>query len=233
MAPVQPATTSPTAPADAPKHNSIGLRIWHWSNAGLVLFQLMTILFMFVIVNVKTLAPEFSQVLAEKGANLPADELRGLRRIVSHRIWDWHIWAGIALSCLLAFRVLVSFWQRGGQRTAAKIAALKARQAQGDATATKALWARYAYRAFYVVLAVMVLTGLILVFEDYFPSIEHLMKEIHEYTMYAVIAFVVAHIFGVFRADATVEPGLVSSMINGGEPAEDTARQAVETTPAG
>ena len=114
----------------------------------------------------------------------------------------------------------MSFRQRGGQRTAAKIGAIKARAAAGEAGATKALWVRYSYRAFYVILAVMVVTGLILVFEDYFRSIEHWTKEIHGFTMYLVLAFVVAHIFGVFRAEVTEEPGLVSEMINGGEPAE-------------
>ncbi|SET80934.1 cytochrome b/b6 domain-containing protein [Hymenobacter actinosclerus] len=216
MAAPQPVSAT-SATRTGLRHNSRGLRIWHWLNSGLVLFQLMTILFLFVIVKVKTLAPEFSQVLADKGVNLPAAELRGLTRIVSHRIWDWHIWSGITIACLLAFRVIVSFRQRGSQRTAAKIDAIKAR----GTGATKALWVRYSYRAFYIILAVMVLTGLILVFEDYFPSIEHLMKEIHEYTMYAVIAFVVAHILGVFRAEVTDEPGIVSAMINGGEPAEE------------
>ncbi|RFP65788.1 cytochrome b/b6 domain-containing protein [Hymenobacter lapidiphilus] len=219
MAAVQPVSTSSTANA-SPKRNSLGLRIWHWLNSGLVLFQLMTILFMFVIVKVKTLAPEFSQVLAEKGVNLPAAELRGLTRIVSHRIWDWHIWTGIIISCLLAFRVIVSFRQRGSQRTAAKLAAIRAREARGEAGASRARWVRYSYRAFYIILAVMVVTGLVLVFEDYLEPIKEVAETIHEYTMYAVIAFVVAHIVGVFRSEVTDEPGVVSAMINGGEPAE-------------
>jgi Ni/Fe-hydrogenase 1 B-type cytochrome subunit len=214
------------SPAPAPsgaKRNSLGLRIWHWSNSGLVLGQLITILFLFVVVKVKTLAPEFSKVLAEKGVTMAPEQLRGLTRIVAHRIWDWHIWMGIALSVLLAFRVVVSFRQRGAQRTAAKLAALKSRAAHGEAGATKDLWVRYSYRAFYVVLAVMVVTGLILVFEDYFRSIEHLMKEIHEFSMYVVLAFVVAHIVGVFRAEVTDEPGITSAMIHGGEVVEEEA----------
>ena len=215
-----PSPSAPTTVTTGPKRNSLGLRIWHWSSSGLVLAQLITILFLFIIVKVKTLAPEFSQVLAGKGVNLPAAELRGLTRIVAHRIWDWHIWIGIAISCLLAYRVVVSFMQRGSQRTAAKLALLKSRAAQGESGAARAVWVRYSYRAFYVVLAVMVVTGLILVFEDYFRSIEHLSKEIHEVSMYLVLAFVVAHIFGVFRAEVTDEPGIVSDMINGGEPAE-------------
>ncbi|OWP63552.1 hypothetical protein CDA63_08185 [Hymenobacter amundsenii] len=219
MAP-QTSSAPVTAVGAGPKHNSLGLRIWHWSNSGLVLAQLITILFLFVIVKVKTLAPEFSKVLAEKGVNLPAAELRGLTRIIAHRIWDWHIWIGITISCLLAYRVVVSFLQRGGQRTAAKIETIKARAAAGEAGATKALWVRYSYRAFYVVLGVMVVTGLILVFEDYFRSLEHYAKEVHEISMYIVLAFVVAHIVGIFRAEVTEEPGVVSAMINGGEPAE-------------
>ncbi|WP_426490375.1 cytochrome b/b6 domain-containing protein [Hymenobacter sp. 102] len=212
---------SASAPVPAgPKRNSLGLRIWHWASSGLVLFQLLTILFLFVVLKVKQLAPEFSKVLAEKGVVMAPDQLRGLTRIVAHHIWDWHIWAGLLISLLLAYRVLVSFRQRGSQRTAAKIAHLQTLASQGDAVAKKGVLIRYSYRMFYVVLAVMVLTGVILVFEDYFRSIEHLSKEIHEVSMYAVIAFVVAHIFGVFRAEVTDAPGLVSGMINGGEPAE-------------
>ncbi|RSK47385.1 cytochrome b/b6 domain-containing protein [Hymenobacter rigui] len=212
---------SASSPVTAgPKRNSVGVRIWHWINSGLVLFQLMTILFLFVVLKVKGLAPDFSKRLAEKGINMAPDQLRGLSSVVAHRIWDWHIWAGILISILLAYRVVVSFRQRGSQRTAAKIAHLQAQAAQGDTAAKKGVLVRYSYRVFYVVLAVMVLTGLILVFEDYFRSIEHLCKEIHEVTMYAVIAFVVAHIFGVFRAEVTDAPGIVSGMINGGKPAE-------------
>ena len=213
--------SSSTTISVAPRHNSGGLRFWHWSNAALVLVQLLTILFLFVIVKVKTLAPEFSKVLAEKGVNMAPEDLRGLTRIVSHRIWDWHIWIGITLSVLLAFRVVVSFLQRGRQRTAAKIAALKGRAAQGDTVAQQGVWVRYAYRGFYVVLAVMVFTGLILVFEDNFRSIEHTAKEVHEFTMYIVIAFVAAHIAGVFRAEVTHDPGIVSDMINGGASDEE------------
>ncbi|MBC6697594.1 cytochrome b/b6 domain-containing protein [Hymenobacter sp. BT190] len=213
-------TTSAPA-ATGVKRNSLGLRIWHWANSGLVLAQLMTILFLFVIVKVKTLAPEFSKVLAEKGVTMAPEELRGLTRIVAHRIWDWHIWIGIAISVLLALRVLVSFRQRGGQRTAAKLARLKSRVAAGEPGSAKAVWVRYSYRAFYVVLAVMVVTGIILVFEDNFRSIEHTMKEIHEVSMYVVLAFVVAHIVGVFRSEVTDEPGITSDMIHGGEPVEE------------
>jgi cytochrome b561 len=216
-------TPQPTPASHAPnlKRNSRGLRIWHWSNSALVLAQLATILFLFVVVKVKTLAPEFSKALADKGVTMAPADLRGLTRIVAHRIWDWHIWIGIALACLLAYRVLVSFLQQGGQRTDAKLARLKERAAQGEAGATKAVWVRYSYRVFYVILAVMVVTGLVLVFEDYFPSIEHTAKEIHEFTMYLVIAFVVAHIVGVFRAEVTTEPGIVSDMIHGGETVEE------------
>ncbi|UOQ79301.1 cytochrome b/b6 domain-containing protein [Hymenobacter sp. 5414T-23] len=149
------------------------------------------------------------------------DQLRSLTSIVAHRIWDWHIWIGITLASFLAFRVVVSFLQKGGQRTAGKLARLKARAAQGDPTVGKAVWVRYSYRVFYVILAVMVLTGLILVFEDYFSSIEHTVKEIHNVTMYLIIAFVIAHIVGVVRAEVTTEPGLTSDMIHGGEPADN------------
>lgn len=211
---------APATTAAGVKRNSLGLRIWHWANSGLVMAQLLTILFLSVIVRTKTLAPEFSKALAEKGVQMSPADLRGLSRIVSHRIWDWHIWLGLALAVVLAYRVLVSFRQRGGQRTAAKLARLKARVAQGDPTVGLGVWVRYSYRFFYLVLAVMVVTGLVLVFEDYFRSIEHTAKEVHNVSMYIVLAFVVLHILSVFRAEVTHEPGITSDMIHGGEQVE-------------
>ncbi|UOQ79300.1 hypothetical protein [Hymenobacter sp. 5414T-23] len=49
------------------KRNSLGLRIWHWSNAALVSAQLLTIVFMSVIIKVKGLAPTSARPWRRKG----------------------------------------------------------------------------------------------------------------------------------------------------------------------
>ena len=45
----------------------------------------------------------------------------------------------------------------------------------------------------------------------------HNIKELHELLSYAVSIFVPLHIAGVFVAEVTCEPGIVSNMINGGK----------------
>ncbi|WP_262920544.1 cytochrome b/b6 domain-containing protein [Hymenobacter sp. 5516J-16] len=108
--------------ATGPKRNSLGLRLWHWANTAVISGLLLTILFLFVIVQMKTVGPEFQKVLAAEGVTFSREQVRGLTRIVSHRIWGWHIGLGVALTVLLVLRIVVEVVQKGGQRFGVKLA---------------------------------------------------------------------------------------------------------------
>ncbi|WP_262920543.1 cytochrome b/b6 domain-containing protein [Hymenobacter sp. 5516J-16] len=72
-------------------------------------------------------------------------------------------------------------------------------------------------------LVVMVVTGLALLYADDFEAlhaIEHTVEEIHNITMYLVLAFTAGHLAGVVYAELTKNRGIVSDMIHGGGPAE-------------
>ncbi|MCB2409771.1 cytochrome b/b6 domain-containing protein [Hymenobacter lucidus] len=203
--------------------NSLALRLWHWSSAAVISGLLTTILFLFVILKMKTVGPQFQEVLQKEGVTMSKEQVRGLTRIVSHRIWDWHIYLGVALSFLLVFRIVLEFFQPAGQRFGAKLGVARQyfRQVGADMQdARHSLVVKYSYAAFYLMLTVMVLTGLVLIYADdveLLHKLEHTIKEVHNFTMYLVIAFVVAHIAGVVWSELTKGKGIVSDMINGGK----------------
>ncbi|GGG51905.1 cytochrome b/b6 domain-containing protein [Hymenobacter glacieicola] len=218
--------TEQAGPTTGLKRNSLGLRLWHWANTAVVSGLLLTILFLFVIVKMKTVGPEFQKVLATEGVTFSREQVRGLTRIVSHRIWDWHIGLGVALTALLALRVVVEVAQKGGQRFSVKLAVARRifRQRGPDLQDSRhSLLVKYSYLAYYLMLVVMVATGLVLLYADDVEAlhqIEHTVEEVHNFTMYLVLAFTAAHLLGVVYAELTKNRGIVSDMIHGGGPAE-------------
>ncbi|PJJ58646.1 cytochrome b/b6 domain-containing protein [Hymenobacter chitinivorans] len=211
-----------TAPPVANRH-SLGLRLWHWGSAAVISGLLTTILFLFVILKMKTVGPQFQEVLQKEGVTMSKEQVRGLTRIISHRIWDWHIYLGVALSFLLLFRIALEFVQPRAQRFATKLGVARqyAQQVGADVRDTRhSVLVKYSYLAFYLMLTVMVGTGLVLIFADdveFLHKIEHTVKEVHNVTMYLVLAFIGFHLGGVMWAELTKNRGIVSDMINGGK----------------
>ncbi|MBC6612699.1 cytochrome b/b6 domain-containing protein [Hymenobacter sp. BT507] len=198
--------TSPTV-----KKYSLGMRLWHWGNAFLITAQLVTILFISVIVNTKSLRPEFQQAFQKTGGSLSEQQARSLAHIVSERIWDWHVYFGLALAAFLVFRIVLTFVQPAAQSFRTRFR--EARQEGGTA-----LFAKYTYIAFYLFLVVQVATGLALVYGDNLGlarGAEHTIKEIHEVNMYLIIAYTVLHIVGVVRSEIVERYGPLGSMIHG------------------
>jgi thiosulfate reductase cytochrome b subunit len=71
---------------------------------------------------------------------------------------------------------------------------------------------------FYSLPTIIVLTGLVLTWADevtWLHSMEHTAKEIHNVTMYIIIAFFVVHVVGVVWAELTKDHGLISRMVGG------------------
>jgi Ni,Fe-hydrogenase I cytochrome b subunit len=205
------------------RRNSAAIRIWHWTSALVILGLLMTILFQFVIVKARSAVPLFQETLQKSNITLTTQQARSLTHIISERIWDWHIYLGVALSVLLAFRVATEVAQPATQKFSFKLGQVRKlfREVGADSADYRhSLFVKYSYLAFYLMLVVMVVTGLALIYADdvaFLNPLEHTMKEVHNFTMYLVMAFTAFHLIGVVRAELTTDKGIVSDMINGGE----------------
>lgn len=201
---------------------SAPLRVWHWGNALLVTGQLLTILFLKVIVDARSAIPEFLRTPTKDGAAPTEQQGRAFAHIISERIWDWHIAIGLGLAAFWLLRVLLELRGPAEVRFSTRLllVARKYRLAppadKGDAR--HVLFAKTTYALFYLFLTVMVITGLALTWADDVPflhSIEHTVKDVHNVTMYLIIGFFVLHLAGVVWSEITEDHGLISRMVSG------------------
>lgn len=212
-------------PATATHDYSVPMRIWHWVNAALVSGQLLTILFQKVIVNAKHAVPEFQQAIAKGGGTLSEQQGRAVAHVISERIWQWHIWLGVALAVFWLFWTVMQALDPAGRRFGARLLAAAQRYRLAapaeHADARHVLLAKLTYAAFYLFITIMVVTGLALIFADDVPwlgGMEHTIKEVHNVTMYLIIGYIVLHVVGVVWADIHDDRGLISRMVSGEDP---------------
>ncbi len=209
-------------PAATTYDYSAPLRVWHWGNTLLVSGQLLTILFLKVIVNSRSAVPEFQHTLGKDGVAATEQQGRAFAHIINDRIWDWHIAIGLTLAAFWLLRVLLELRGPAEVRFSTRLllVARKYRLAPpaDKSDARHALFAKTTYALFYLFLTVMVVTGLALTWADdvdFLHRIEHSVSDVHNVTMYLIIAFFVVHLAGVVWAEITSDHGLISRMISG------------------
>ena len=219
-------TPTITPAVEAPTHDySVPLRVWHWSNSLLVSGQLITILFLKVIVNARSAVPEFQHVLSQENITLSVKQAGSLTHIISERIWQWHIYIGLTLAAFWLLRVVLELRGPSSQRFSTRLLEVARRYRLAPAAekgaAGKMLFAKSTYALFYLFLSVMAVTGLILTWADdvaLLGKMEHTAKEIHNVTMYLIIGFFVVHVVGVVWSEITKDHGLISRMVGGEVP---------------
>lgn len=214
---------TPTLTAEAPASDyRAPLRVWHWLNALLVSGQLLTILFQKVIVNARGIIPAFMAGQPAATAAQARPTVQAFAHLLSDRIWQWHIYMGLALAATWLLRLALELRGPADLRFSTRLLAVARRYRlappAGKGAAGRILFAKSTYAAFYLLLTGLVVTGLLLTWADDVPAlhrIEHPVKEVHGALMYGVIAFVVVHVVGVVWAEATAEHGLISRMVGG------------------
>ena len=213
-------------PAEKPTHDyTAPMRVWHWGNALLISGQLLTILFLKVILNLRTAVPEFQKALSHDNITITVKQARTFTHIISDRIWEWHVYIGLTLAAFWLLRVVMELRGPSDMRFSARLLEVARRYRLAPpadkGAAGKVLFAKSTYALFYLLLTIMVFTGLILTWADdvaILGQMEDLAKEIHEVTMYVIIGFFVVHVVGVVWAELTKDHGVVSRMIGGEAP---------------
>lgn len=198
------------------------LRVWHWGSALLVTGQLLTILFLEIIVDPHSVSSEFKSFLSKGGMVLTQAQGRELGHIIADRIWEWHIYIGLTLAGFWLFRVALELRGPAPVRFSARLQEVARRYRVAPpaerGTARNSLLVKASYALFYSFITVMALTGLALTWADdvaFLGSIEHTVKEVHNVTMYLIITFFVVHVVGVVWSELTKDHGLISRMIGG------------------
>lgn len=222
MAAIEPVRRNINHP-DKIKKYSAPLRLWHWMNTLVISGSLITVLINSTVLDEGSNAEFLKDELQKAGTSVTNGQTRPVAGALADSVWSVHIYFGYCLAALLLFRLLLEFFQLADQRLLRKI-----KTAYRDYFVIKKhrklarheFVVKLTYAAFYLVLLIMVATGLTLAFKAplHIPrATAHSVKNIHGFCMYVVIAFIVVHLAGVFLAERKESPGIVSDMINGGK----------------
>ena len=196
------------------------MRLWHWMNTIVITCSLLT-----VLINSTILDREIALGLYKennKKTELSDAQIKNIVHELEEKVWEFHIYIGYALAALLAFRIVLEFFELADKKF---IRNLKGAYLHYKNTtekrmnSTKKLVIKLVYLIFYLLLIMIVITGFLLVFKSELhiaKDISHDIKEFHSFCMYMILGFTVAHIAGVILAERKDDKGIVSDMINGG-----------------
>ncbi|WP_448698494.1 cytochrome b/b6 domain-containing protein [Mucilaginibacter sp. AW1-3] len=206
----------------AGKKYSASLRLWHWLNAIVISGSLITVLINSTILKSRKSAPIALAAMQHDSAVVTLKQAQTAVHALGDKVWEVHVYFGFGLAVLLLFRLMAEFFQLADQKFIRRFKASwhqffvikKQRQLVKHDLVVKSI-----YIMFYLLLLIMVVTGLCLAFNDdlaFMKTIGHDVKELHGFCMYLILAFIVVHFAGVFLAERKDSRGIVSDMINGG-----------------
>ncbi|PWS28839.1 Ni,Fe-hydrogenase I cytochrome b subunit [Pedobacter yonginense] len=204
------------------KRYAASTRFWHWINFIIISGSLLTVLINSTLFD-RAQRSFVKGELMNAGVAVTDQQAGSVTHGLEDQVWGIHIYFGYALAALFIFRALAEFFLPSHQRLIPKLK--KAYQAyfilkKEREAAKHELVVKGLYVVFYVLLLIMVVTGLLLAFEDNtgIPrDINHSIKEFHGFCMYFILGFIVLHLAGVYLAERKDGKGIVSDMINGGE----------------
>jgi Ni/Fe-hydrogenase 1 B-type cytochrome subunit len=221
MTAIEPLKKVPGNPPVVKKYSS-SLRLWHWLNAIVISGSLITVLINSTILKSRKSAPTVLEAMQQDSAHITLKQAQTGVHALGDKVWDVHVYFGYCLAALLLFRLIAEFFQLADQKFIRRFKAAwqqffiikKQRELARHDLAVKSI-----YLVFYLLLVIMVVTGLCLAFEDslaFMKTIGHTIRDVHGFCMYLILAFIVIHVAGVFLAERKDGKGIVSDMINGG-----------------
>lgn len=222
MSTIEPLRADIDQPGEIKKH-SRPIRLWHWLNLMVITGSLLTVLLNSTLFDVKSNTSYVQQQLQESGVAVTARQAKSVAHGLEDKVWDLHIYVGYALASLLLFRLIAELFQPGRQRF---FFGLKAayqtyrRHTKNSGLALHDLTVKSLYLIFYLLLAIMAITGLSITFDQELgigKATSHSIKDFHGFCMYLILIFIVIHIIGVLLAERKESKGIVSDMINGGK----------------
>ena len=177
-------------------------RVLHWTIAIAIIFMFITVFLRSGWLNSKDLATAIANSLAAKG--ITSGDAKNVSHEISHSMFRWHAYVGYVLAGLYIIRLIYLFAK-----------GIKFPSPFVKENSFKKKMQGWIYFAFYVLLGVMVCTGLFLAFtKDEYPY-HGAVQSVHEAVYYAMLAFVVVHFVGIYIGEKTEDKGIVSKMISG------------------
>ena len=202
------------------KHSAM-IRIWHWLTFLVITSSIVTVLLTATLFNQRDNVALVQNQLKDKGVTVSEEQAFSVTREYEDKLWGVHKLLGYGLAFLLLSRVMIELINQKEEkiRFRMKNALLFFKQNGDNKQEYKHyLLVKWSYLLFYVLLIMMVLTGLGLAFGrelSFSRGVHNIVKEIHSVVQYLIYAFIFIHLCGVIMADNKRDKGIVSGMISG------------------
>lgn len=182
-------------------------RLMHWLLAILMFLLLGTIFLRLTWLEKYSVAEIINTYAADQQVEISQEQAVILAKKIRKPMWQWHIWLGYAITAVYVLRMLLPLF--GRMRFASP------KQAGLDAKTRFQYWV---YLVFYVLLGASLCTGLLI---EFGPDAWHeAVEEAHKLSIYYFITYMALHLGGVFLAEFTHLPGLISRVISGDKKAD-------------
>ncbi|MFY9151559.1 MAG: cytochrome b/b6 domain-containing protein [Prolixibacteraceae bacterium] len=203
------------------QQHSAQLRIWHWLTFLFITGSIVTVLFNSTMLSSRDNVSLVKEQLERKGVTVNDEQAFAVSHEYEEKMWDVHKLIGYGLAILLLARVVIEFTQPEEEKMRNRLK--KAIQLSKSADSNKADYTHYirvkrSYMLFFVLLFLMVLTGLGMSFGrelSFSREILRNVKSVHEFVQYLIYVFIIIHLAGVVLAENGKIRGIVSGMIHG------------------
>ena len=202
------------------KHSGI-LRIWHWCLFVFLSASIICVILGSLVFKTGRNIGMVEDVLKDKGAIVTESQARAVAHEYNDKIWDIHKIIGFGIAILLLSRIFVEMAQPGDEKLKVRMGNAFGIYKLNDLRKgdyRHYLIVKWTYLAFFILLAIMAITGLSLAFDDDIAtlhSIHRPVKQVHEFCQWLMYTFIFFHLVGVIRAELGKHRGLVSGMIHG------------------
>ena len=186
---------------EAKKYSKV-YRILHWLIAISMILILITIFLRLTWLNKYNVAEIIQNYLITTDQQLSQDQLIVLAKKIRKPMWDWHIYIGYTLVGLFTIRFLLPFF-----------GVMKFQNPLKKGITMKERFQNWVYIVFYICIVITLLTGLII--EQGPKHLKKSMEEIHELSIYYLVAYIVIHLIGIIISEFTNKKGIISAIISG------------------
>lgn len=177
-------------------------RVIHWAIGISFLLLLITIFLRSTWLSNRHMAGIIENYLKGAGVTLTRRQIFGLAHQIQEPMWQWHIYLGYILTGLFTIRFTLPLFGE-----------MKFQNPLGKGLSAKEKLKKWTYIVFYVLVVASLTTGLLM---EWGPgNWRRPLEEVHQLSIYYLLAFIVIHWAGVFIAEFTDEKGIVSRIVSG------------------
>lgn len=202
------------------KHSAL-IRIWHWLTFIILSAVMITVLLNSTIMNQRKNAVMVQDLLKEKGVSVTSDQAFAVSREFEDIMWNLHKQLGYGLVFLFIARIMIEFVVPGEERVYSRVRYAMGLYKQNERKKSEYrhyIFVKRGYLLFYLLLFIMIITGLGLALGrevSFLGKAHRTIKEVHGICQMFIYVFVLLHLFGVIINENSNAKAIVSGMING------------------